>query len=99
MRDEPFQPFVYLPASKRNGTLYCGSTSRPIGRIWAHKQGLGSKFTARYGCKTLVWYEVHSEMEHAIQRELRIKEWRRKWKLDLIESFNPDWRDLYPDIL
>lgn len=97
MRDEPFQPCVYLLASGRNGTLYCGSTSKPIKRIWEHKEGVGSVFTRKYGVTLLVWYEFHDLMTAAIKRELQIKEWKRRWKLELIEAANPEWRDLYQD--
>ncbi len=92
-------PCVYLLASQRNGTLYVGVTSNLPGRIWQHKHNQADGFTQRYHTHTLVWYEVHENMESAIMREKAIKEWKRKWKLDLIESMNPTWRDLYPDIL
>ena len=92
-------PCVYLLASQRNGTLYVGVTSNLHGRIWQHKNDQVDGFTKRYHAHTLVWYEVHDCMESAILREKAIKEWKRKWKLDLIESMNPTWRDLYPDIL
>tara|TARA_R110002096_G_scaffold108667_1_gene237770 strand:+ start:324 stop:623 length:300 start_codon:yes stop_codon:yes gene_type:complete len=98
MRDEAFTPFVYMLASRRNGTLYTGSTARPICRIAEHKQGAGSRFTAKYGVDKLVWYEVHAEMKSAIRRELRIKNWRREWKIALIKASNPTWDDLYPKL-
>jgi putative endonuclease len=84
-------------ASRRNGTLYCGSTSSPLRRIWQHREGVGSVFTRKYRVTRLVWYEFHGQMSAALQRELQIKEWRRRWKLELIEAANPDWRDLYED--
>ncbi|MBI5854094.1 MAG: GIY-YIG nuclease family protein, partial [Nitrospirae bacterium] len=89
------QPCVYLLASGRNGTLYVGVTSNLVTRVWVHKQGLVDGFTKRYGVHTLVWYEVHESMDSAIQREKAIKEWKRRWKLELIEKTNPQWRDLY----
>ena len=92
-------PCVYLLTSQRNGTLHVGVTSNLPGRIWQHKNNQVDGFTRRYHAHMLVWYEVHGSMESAIMREKTIKEWKRKWKLDLIESMNPTWRDLYPDIL
>ena len=82
--------YVYILASKRNGTLYTGVTSDLPRRIWEHRQGLASKFMAKYEVKILVWYEPHEFIENAIQRETSIKRWKRKWKLDLIEERNPD---------
>jgi putative endonuclease len=70
-------------------------TSDPLQRIWAHKNDLVEGFTKRYGIHLLVWYELHESMESAIQREKQIKEWKRKWKLALIERINPNWEDLY----
>ena len=91
-------PCVYILTSKRNGTLYVGVTSNLPQRIWQHRNDLAPGFTQRYRVHTLVWYEVHETMESAIIREKRIKEWRRAWKVDLIEATNPQWRDLYADI-
>ena len=99
MRERAFQPAVYLLASQRNGTLYCGSTGDLIRRVWEHKKGVGSHFTAKYGVTLLVWFEFHGEMGAAIQREHQIKEWKRAWKLRLIEEKNSTWTDLYDDIL
>jgi putative endonuclease len=93
------QPAVYILASKRNGTLYIGVTSNLVKRIWEHKQDLVEGFSKRYGVHQLVWYELHETMESAIEREKRIKEWKRKWKIELIESTNPSWNDLYEMIL
>ncbi len=93
------QPCVYMLASKRNGTLYTGVTSSLIKRIWEHKNYIVESFTSKYGVHTLVWYEVHNTMETAIQREKTIKNWRRAWKIKTIEEMNPEWRDLYPDLL
>jgi putative endonuclease len=89
------QGFVYLLASKRNGTLYCGVTNNLAARISEHREDRGSSFTKRYGVKMLVWYETYDLVTDAIQRESNIKHWPRKWKLDLIEKENPDWIDLY----
>ena len=93
------QPCVYLLASKRNGTLYTGVTSNLLKRVWEHKNNLVESFTSKYGVHTLVWYEVHDTMETAIQREKTIKNWKRAWKMKVIEEMNPEWRDLYPDLL
>ena len=84
-------------ASRRNGTIYTGVTSDLVQRVWQHKTG-SSGFTARYGCKLLVWYELHSTMEYAIAREKQVKAGSRKKKLALIEAQNPQWRDLFADI-
>ncbi len=94
---EDFQPAVYLLASARNGTLYVGVTSNLIARIHLHRTGAVSGFTSDYGVKRLVWWEQHATMDSAITREKRIKKWNRAWKLKLIESGNPDWKDLAED--
>ncbi|WP_336986909.1 GIY-YIG nuclease family protein [Altererythrobacter aquiaggeris] len=94
---ETFQPCVYLLASKRNGTLYVGVTSNLMQRIAQHRDGLIKGFTSDHDVKVLVWFEQHATMEHAIQREKRIKRWNRAWKLNLIEHDNPTWRDLAED--
>jgi putative endonuclease len=88
------QPCVYILASQRNGTLYTGVTSNLIKRIWQHKNDQVEGFTKTYQVHMLVWYEAHAEMEAAIKREKAIKEWKRLWKLDLIEAMNPEWNDL-----
>jgi putative endonuclease len=93
------RPCVYILASRRNGTLYVGVTSNLAGRIWQHQHDLVAGFTQSHGVHTLVWFEQHTSMATAIVREKSIKHWRRQWKLQLIESVNPTWRDLYPDIL
>ena len=93
------QPCVYLLTSRRNGTLYTGVTSNLVQRVWQHKNNLVDGFTKKYGVHTLVWFEVHETMQTAIEREKAIKEWRRVWKIELIESVNPQWRDLYEDIV
>jgi len=83
------QPAVYILASKRNGTLYIGVTSDLVKRIWEHRNDMVEGFTKRYNVHRLVWYELYENMESAIEREKRLKEWKRKWKLELIESTNP----------
>ena len=93
------QPCAYLLASRRNGTLYVGVTSDVVKRVWEHKADLADGFTKRYGVHMLVWYELHDSMEGAIRREKAIKEWKRRWKLELIEKQNPEWRDLYDGLL
>src|SRR5512136_1865983 len=90
---------VYMLASKRNGTLYVGVTSDLTKRVWEHKNDLVEGFTKRYNVHSLVWYELHESMESAIKREKSIKEWKRVWKLELIESVNPGWEDLYHKIV
>jgi putative endonuclease len=90
---------VYLLASKRNGTLYVGVTSDLVKRVWQHKNDVVAGFTKRYGVHQLVWFEGHESMESALAREKAIKEWKRQWKLKLIEAVNPEWRDLYEDLL
>ena len=92
-------PAVYILASKRNGTLYIGVTSDLVKRIWEHKNNLVDGFTKRYGIHNLVWYEMHESMQSAIEREKKLKDWKRAWKLDLIEKENPDWQDLYTAII
>ena len=93
------QPCVYLLASRRNGTLYVGVTSDLIKRIWEHKNHVVPGFTKKYRVNKLVWYEPHGSMESAIRREKAIKEWKRTWKLNLVEKTNPDWVDLYETLL
>ena len=94
----PIQPCTYIVTNKRNGTLYTGVTGDLATRIWQHKQGAVEGFTKRYRTGMLVWYEMHDTMEQAIIREKQIKEWKRNWKLELIEANNPQWRDLYEDL-
>jgi putative endonuclease len=93
------QPAVYILASRRNGTLYIGVTSDLPGRIWQHKNDVIKGFTQKYAVHTLVYCELHAEMPAAIAREKQLKKWRRAWKLDLIERHNPEWNDLYDQIL
>lgn len=92
-------PCVYILASAPRGTLYIGVTSNLRQRVWQRKNDLVEGFTREYQVHTLVWYEVHETMASAIVREKAMKEWKRLWKLRLIETTNPDWRDLYPEIL
>lgn len=93
------QPCVYLLASQRNGTLYIGVTPDLIKRVWEHKQDSVEGFTKKYGVHDLVWYEQHEDMLAAIAREKTLKEWKRAWKLELIEKMNPEWKDLYEDLV
>jgi putative endonuclease len=90
--------FVYLLSSKPNGTLYVGSTSDLVRRVWEHKIKAVPGFTAKHGVDRLVWYEMHESLAVAAQRERRIKEWKRLWKIQLIEKDNPHWIDLYPTL-
>jgi len=92
-------PCVYLLASGIRGTLYTGVTSDLVQRIWQRQNDLADGFSKRYGAHALVWYEQHPTMESAIRREKAIKAWKRLWKIVLIESANPQWRDLYSDIV
>ena len=92
------QPAVYIVASRYRGTIYTGVTSNLYDRVEAHKQKLFLGFSADYDCNMLVWYENHETMPAAIQRETRIKAWKRQWKIELIETMNPDWRDLHEKI-
>lgn len=92
------ESFVYILASRRNGTLYVGSTSDLVKRIWEHKNNVIPGFTAKYNVHQLVYYEIHQEIMEAARRERRLKNWCRKWKLNIIEKFNPTWRDLYKEI-
>lgn len=87
--------YVYILSSQRNGTLYIGVTSNLSRRIWEHKNKFIKGFTAKYGVNKLVHYEAYQDVNIAIQREKRLKEWPRKWKLHLIEKNNPYWNDLY----
>lgn len=93
------RPAVYILASKRNGTLYIGVTSDLVKRVWEHKNNMVEGFSKRYSVHQLVWYELHGSMESAILREKRLKDWKRSWKLNLIERMNPHWQDLYDSIV
>jgi putative endonuclease len=91
--------YVYILASRRNGTLYVGVTSDLLKRIWEHKEKLADGFSAEYGVDKLVYYERFEDIEYAIKKEKRLKKYNRKWKLDLIEKLNPECKDLYEDLI
>lgn len=93
------QPCVYLMASGRNGTLYCGVTGDLVKRVWQHREHVVAGFTAQHRVTLLVWYELHATMHAAITREKQVKHWKRAWKVRLIDAANPSWRDLWPDII
>ena len=86
--------YVYIMASRLNGTIYTGVTSDLPARVHQHRNGMIEGFTKKHGCKLLVWYEVHDELENARYRERQLKKWNRDWKLNLIEAANPEWIDL-----
>ena len=90
--------YVYILASKRNGTLYIGVTNNLTRRVYEHKNNLAEGFTKKYGVHMLVYYEQASDIETAIEREKRLKKWKRAWKLALIEKENIHWEDLYEKI-
>ncbi len=90
--------YVYIMASKRNGTRYVGVTDNLVRRVYEHREGQADGFTKKYGVKALVYFEPHDDIGRAIQREKNIKRWRRAWKIDLIKKANPSWRDLYDTI-
>jgi putative endonuclease len=91
--------WVYILASRPRGTLYVGMTNDLVRRIYEHREGLAEGFTKEHGVKMLVYYEQHATAISAIQREKNIKHWSRKWKIDLIRSMNPGWRDLWEEIV
>jgi putative endonuclease len=88
--------YVYIMANRRNGTIYIGVTSDLIARAYQHREGLVPGFTKRYGCKLLVYFVVYDDLQDARLRELQMKEWKRSWKMRLIEESNLEWADLYP---
>jgi putative endonuclease len=90
---------VYILASRRNGTLYIGVTNDLVRRVYDHKASTMEGFAEKYGVHTLVYYEPYTDVRDALTREKRLKKWKRQWKIDLIESANPDWQDLYPQII
>jgi putative endonuclease len=92
-------PCVYILASKPNGTPYVGVTSDVVRRVWEHKAGMFEGFSKKYRVHTLVYYEMHQTMPDAILREKQMKKWTRAWKIVLIRRFNPQWRDLYSEIV
>ncbi len=91
--------YVYMMANRRNGTIYIGVTSDLAMRIHQHREGLAPGFTKRHGCKLLLWYEAHDDLQEARRRELQMKEWKRSWKIRLVEENNLDWDDLYPTLI
>jgi putative endonuclease len=91
--------YVYIMASAKNGTLYTGVTSDLIQRVWQHKEECVESFTKRYKVHLLVWYEQHDTIQSAIYREKQIKNWPRLYKLNAINTMNPEWRDLYDEII
>jgi putative endonuclease len=93
------QYYVYILASKRNGTLYIGVTNDLARRVWEHKTGAVPGFTQKYGVHQLVWYEAAADALAAITREKQLKAWKRAWKVRLIEHANPAWKDLYEDLV
>ena len=90
--------YLYILASRRNGTLYVGVTNHLLRRVQEHREGLVPGFTSKYAVKMLVYFEAHTDINEAIAREKRIKRWLRPWKLKLIEGQNPDWKDLWPEL-
>ncbi len=93
------QPAVYIVATGKRGTLYIGVTSNLIARTWQHREHVVDGFTKRYNVTMLVWYELHGTMDTAIQREKQLKKWNREWKLRLVQESNPEWKDLWDDIV
>ncbi|KQU61874.1 GIY-YIG nuclease [Sphingomonas sp. Leaf339] len=91
--------FVYIMANERNGTIYLGVTSDLAKRVWEHRNAIVAGFTKKYGCYLLVWYESYDDLKAARQRELRMKEWKRVWKVKEIEGMNPEWEDLFDTLL
>lgn len=93
------QYFVHILASKRNGTLYIGVTNDLISRVFEHKEKLFEGFTKKYNVLLLVYYEIYNSIIEAIKREKALKKWYRKWKIELIEKDNPEWTDLYKELI
>lgn len=91
--------YVYILASKKDGVLYAGVTSDLFARMYQHKNNLTEGFSKKYFIHRLVYFELHSDINEAIKREKQIKKWNRSWKVELIEMNNPEWRDLYGEIL
>lgn len=89
--------YVYILASRKNGTLYIGVTNNLFLRVWQHRHEGGSLFTTKYGVERLVWFESFGDINQAITREKQMKAWKRDWKIALIEKQNPDWEDLYDE--
>jgi len=93
------QYFVYILTNGAYGTLHVGVTNDLVRRVWEHRNNVVKGFTETHALHRLVWYEVHGDIYEAITREKRIKKWHRDWKVNLIQSFNPDWDDLYDKII
>ena len=91
--------YVYIMANRKNGTIYIGVTSDLMKRVHEHREGSIGGFTKRYSCRLLVWFEAHDDLEDARRRELQMKEWKRAWKIRLIEETNFEWDDLYPTLV
>jgi putative endonuclease len=91
--------YVYILASSCYGSLYIGVTSDLVKRVWQHRGGFADSFTKKHAIKHLVWFETHSDIREAITREKQLKKWNRRWKVDLIQAQNPNWRDLYQDFV
>ncbi len=90
--------YTYILFNQRNGTLYIGVTNHLVKRVYEHKQHIFKGFTDKYDTDKLAYYEIHDDINEAIKREKQLKAWKRSWKLELIESHNPDWKDLYDEI-
>ena len=90
--------FVYIMASQRNGTIYIGVTSDLPKRVWQHREGVIDGFTKETDCKILVWFQAFDDLQEARLRELQMKEWKRLWKLRVIEEMNPEWDDLFESL-
>ncbi len=93
------QPCVYILAGGKNGTLYVGVTSDLVKRVWQHRNNLVEGFTSKYHVHKLVYYEQYADMPEALSREKQLKKWNRAWKIHLIEKMNPEWCDLYNNLL
>ena len=91
--------YVYILASRKNGTLYIGVTNDLARRVYEHKEKIIEGFTKKYGVAKLVYFEQTQDVQNALEREKRLKKWNRQWKIDLIEKMNPEWQDLYEKIL
>ncbi|MFH1716269.1 MAG: GIY-YIG nuclease family protein [Planctomycetota bacterium] len=92
------QYFVYILASKRNGTLYIGVTNNLLKRVHQHRNDVSEGFTRKYGVHNLVYFEIYKDIRDAITREKQMKKWKRQWKVELIEKSNPDWNDLFDNL-
>ncbi len=93
------QYYLYITVSRKEGTLYVGTTNNLLKRIYEHKNNLIDGFTKKYNVHKLVYYEETNDIQNAIQREKQIKKWKREWKMNLIKKFNPNWKDLYYDLV